>query len=781
MRTETEYNTRRVITQQPLIRDYPAVLLRGKWTIFGVTLLSLAGAFVFTKLRQPTYQASTAVMIQTRIAESGGLFIPAVGSAIVTNIRQNELEILRSQSLAESVARKLISQMFVDSTARQMIDIIRPAEDDKGKRTVATVEQVVKRLSASVDFVTVRESDVIKIIAKSKDAREAALLANTFTSEYYKRNVYKSREKSRALREFLQAQVGEQRFSLERLEGALQSYMENKGIVLLDEESRRMIEQLSQLEANRDATDITLQTLERTLAFYRLELPQQEMLLSNSIVTASDPYIRNLQDQLATLEVQRDVAVSKNPLLAGKEVFSDKLREVDQQIHSLQEKLKERTKGYIETLVPSPANVQDQVSANPSAYLRQVKQRILETQVEIQALTAKKEALNRVITEYEKQFEKIPGKSIQYARLERGRQSTEKLFIVLNDKLNEANISEQSQFGHIDIIDQAAIPADPSSPNLFLNVAIGVALGFFFSIVIVVGREYRDVRIHTPEDLKLKGYMPAAVVTIMDAEIKRLDGNRVLSRYGRPVDPHLLTLADSFSPVAEAYRKLRTTVQFDRADRRPQTILVSSANSGEGKSTSAANLAIAYAQAGLMTLLVDCNLRRPRQHGMFDVFQAPGLMELLTGRAGYDKVVQMTAQNHLHILCSGSSVAYPAELLSSDQMKDLLEQAKIEYDVIILDSAPILSVADASILSTLVDCTIVVVAAGRTRMEELERSLEIVSAVSPAMPKCVLNMFDQQRAYGISYKRSGYGYYGDANGRRRTRKHDATSTEEKTI
>ncbi|MBI5470758.1 MAG: polysaccharide biosynthesis tyrosine autokinase [Ignavibacteriae bacterium] len=778
MRTETEYNLRRVQAHQPLIRDYPAVLLRGKWIILGVTFLSLVAAFVFTKLRQPTYQASTAVMIQTRIAESGGLFIPAVGSAIVTNIRQNELEILRSQSLAESVARRLIRQMYIDSSARQMIDIILPAEDDKGKRTVASVEQVVKRLSTAVDFVTVRESDVIKIIAKSKDAREAALLANTFTAEYYNRNVYKSREKSRTLREFLQTQVNEQRTNLDRLEGALQSYMEKKGIVSLDEESRRMIEQLSQLEANRDATDISLKTIERTLSFYRMELPQQERMLANSIVGASDPYIQNLQGQLASLEVQRDVAISKNPLLAGKEVFSDKLREVDQQIQSLQEKLRLRTKDYIETLVPSPANVQDQASINPSAYLRQVKQRILETQVEIQALTAKKEALNRVVAEYEEQFEKIPGRNIQYARLERGRQGTEKLFIVLNDKLNEANISEQSQFGHIDIIDQAAVPTDPSSPNLLLNLALGFALGFFMSIVIVVGREYRDVRIHTPEDLKLKGHFPAAVVTNMNSEIRRFDGNRVLSTYGRPVDPHLLTLADSFSPVAESYRKLRTTVQFDRADKRPQSILVSSANSGEGKSTTASNLAVAYAQSGLMTLLVDCNLRRPRQHGIFDVYQTPGLTELLTGRAGYDNVVQMTAQDHLHILCSGSAIAHPAELLSSDQMKDLLEQAKVEYDVIVLDSPPILSVADASILSTCVDCTIMVVAAGVTRMEELERSIEMFGAVSSSLPKFVLNMFDQQRAYGISYKRSGYSYYGDA--KRKKRRSERTSTEQKT-
>jgi capsular exopolysaccharide synthesis family protein len=773
MRSENESSTARSAIHQPLIRDYPAVLLRGKWVIIVVAFFTLLAAFVFTKLREPTYQASSAVLIQTRVAESGGLFIPSVGSAIVTNIRQNELEILRSQSLAEAVARRLARQLFIDSLAQERIGIVLPAKDDKSGRTVASVEQIVKRLAVVVDFVTVRESDVIKIVAKSKNPREAALLANVFTSEYYDRTVYKSREKSRALREFLRAQVSDQRSNLERLEGSLQSYMEAKGIVSLDEESRRMIDQLSQLEANRDVSDISLQTAERTLASYQEELPHQEQILAKSIGGASDPYIRSLQEQLAALEVQRDIAVSKNPLLSGKEVFSDKLREIDEQVKALQDKLNGRTKEYIKTIVPG-TSTPDQANASPGAYLRQVKLKIIETQIEIQALRSKRDALNRTITEYEKQFERIPGKSIAYARLERGRQSAEKLFIVLNDKLNEATISEQSQFGHIDIIDHATVPIDPSSPNMMLNLAVGLSLGIFLGIIIVVGRELRDIHIHTPEDLRVKGFMPSAVVVRMDAEIRRLQDKKRMSKYGRPVDEHIITLVDSFSPVAEAYRKLRTNVQFDRVDRRPQTVLVSSPNRGEGKSTTAANLAVAFAQTGRSTLLIDANLRRPTVQKMFDLFQSPGLTDLLMDKVGYDRVVQVTTQRHLHVLCAGSLPNNPSELLGSDKMRDLVEQAKIEYDVIVLDSPPVLSVADASVLSTMADCSILVIAAGSTRMEELERSLEMLSTVGAGIPKYVLNKFDQRRAYGVSYTRSGYGYYGIGDRSKRAKEQDIT-------
>lgn len=755
-----------MVTSQPVIRDYPAVLLRGKWIILATTLFSLIAAYIVTKLLPRTYQTSASILIQTRIAEQGGVFVTSAGASIATNIRQNELEILRSKSLAEAVARRLIRQMYLDTAAQEKIQIIQPAGEAAGQRTVATVEQVMKRLQGAVDFATVRESDVIKVIAKSRSPREAMVLANVYTEEYYNRNVYKSREKSRTLREFLEKQTSEHRLNLERVESALQSYMENKGIVMLDDESRRMIAQLSELEANRDATEVTIQTLERTLASYRREVPMQEQLLARSLSGGDDPYIRDLQAQLATLEVQRDVAVSKNPTLAGKEVFSDRLREIDEQIRTLKQNLQARTRDYISSLMPSAVS-NDQSNQAPGAYLRQVKQKMIETEIELESLRARKDALIRTITEYERQFERIPGKSVQYARLERNRLSAEKLFLVLNDKLNEATIAEQSQIGYVDIIDHAALPLDHASPNTLLNLAIALALGLFLGITFVLAREYRDVHIHTPEDLQGKGFAVSGVIMRMDSELKRLEGNRLLSRYGRPLDPHLITLADAFSPVAEAFKKLRTVVQFDRSDRRPQVILVTSPNTGEGKTTIVANLAAAFAQNGKMTLLVDSNLRKPQLHVMFDLFQAPGLADLLTDKVGYDKVVQLTTQSHLHILCAGTLPNNPTELLNSERMRDLVEQARLEYDVIIFDSPPVLSVADASILSTLADCSIVATAAGITRMEELERSLQIIGAVSSAVPKYVLNKFDERRAYGVSYARSGYDYYGERAKRKR--------------
>ena len=227
-------------------------------------------------------------------------------------------------------------------------------EDQPAGATLAPLEVVSGRVSGAVDFDPVRESDIITITAKSKNAREAALLANTFAEAYRDRNIYMSRAKSRSFREFLEAQAREKRRLLEETEGSLQDYMEKQGVVSLDDESKRMIDQLAQLEATAGCDrDIALKELENTLASYQEQLPQQETNLARVVGEASDTYIKQMQEQLAQLEVQRDMTVVQNPSSAGREILNEKVKEIDQQIASLRLKLQKRTDDFLRTLTPS--------------------------------------------------------------------------------------------------------------------------------------------------------------------------------------------------------------------------------------------------------------------------------------------------------------------------------------------------------------------------------------------------------------------------------------------
>jgi len=208
--------------------DPLAVLYRGKWIVLGVFVVVFATVFILTFRMKPSYTATSSVLIDTKQAPST-LFQGLPGRALT--ITENELQILQSNSLAEDVARRLLEQKYVDPANEVPIPIIQPSEGDTSQRLVATVEQVVARLAKSVQFKSIRDSDIIKITVTSQNPQEAALIANAYAKAYYDRNVYMSRIKSRSFREFLGAQAKVKHEDLRKAEEAVQDYMQPKRLL----------------------------------------------------------------------------------------------------------------------------------------------------------------------------------------------------------------------------------------------------------------------------------------------------------------------------------------------------------------------------------------------------------------------------------------------------------------------------------------------------------------------------------------------------------------------
>lgn len=745
------------VPHERTLQDYLAIILRGKWIVFGVFLAVLGATILFTKLVDPVYKASAQVLLNTKELQST-IFLDAVRPDGVKNITQNELAILNSTSLADTVAQRLIDQKYLDPASRRPIPCTVPPEEDGTPDSLMLLKEVSGYVSEAIDFDPVRESDVITISAKSKDPAEASLIANTFAESYRDRNIYMSRAKTRSFREFLDAQAASKKRELNDIENNLQAYQEKQGIVSLDDESKSVIDKLSQLESQRDAADVDLKKLRNTLASYQDQLPQQETNVARNMAEASDPYIRLLQEQIAKLEVQRDVTMAQNPSSVGREILNDKVKEIEGQIAQLTARLQKRTDTFLSNLTPQSGSGQDAAS-----YLKSVKQKIIENQIDINSVEAKKKALEEVIQQYERQFDRIPQKSMELARLQRARQSDEKLYLMLQEKFNEANITEQSNIGYIEIIERAGIPVRPSSPKLLINLAIGIVLGLGMGLVVVFVKELVDVRIQSPEELKRLGHTPLAAVVGMDHELQKLtSGGKIVGGQGgkKGLDSHLITYSYPFSSVAESYRQVRTHLQFAKQGTMPHVILISSPAPGEGKSTTAANLAIAVAQNGRKVLLVDGDLRKPILEQLFGVKKEPGLSELLTGRATLSGAIQKTLVENLSIMVCGAIPPNPAEVLGSEKMRGLIEQVRSDYDVVLLDSSPLLAVTDPSVLTTLADGVIIVVSAGKTRQEELQHSVELVESVGGRILGVVLNNLDLKRAYGVYYRKARGGHYG---------------------
>jgi tyrosine-protein kinase Etk/Wzc len=740
----------------PQSRDNLAVILRGKWIILLplIVVTLLAGLYVIAV--KPVYEATASVVIGAKGRE-GVLPFSFDGVAGLNKIN-NEMEILRSQSLAQSVVKTLLTKQTFIEGGKERFPIIETLSEDESRIVVAPVAVVMERLANNVDFKPIRESDVIRISAQSTDPREAAVLANVYAEAYVERNISTSRSRSQAVREFLQFQAQSKKEYLDSTESALKQYMRTSGTVALDDKTKSVVEQLSRLEASRDGIDVDMSSRQKTLDSYRAELARQEPAVARNIGESNDSYIRLLQDQLARLEVQRDVVIAQNPSLKGGQIYDEKLKEIDSQIISLKEKLQDRTAGFLKTIVPS---VPGEGSAG---YLAQTRQKVIEQQIELEGLAARKRALNVVIADYEGQFGLIPQKSIDLAKLQRARLSSEKLYLLVEEKYNEAAITEKSEFGYISVIDSALVPTKPVSPNVLRTMILAVLAGLGFGIVVVFLRERLNGRVQTPEDLRRFNFANVSTVGKIVPGMKKKGKHSVQGTSRRSINLQLIAFHNPFSFLGESYRILRTNLQFANQDRPLKSILVTSASPAEGKSTTVANLAITFAQAGKRVLLVDADMRRPVQHKFFNLPRNPGLSEYLLGTTQFENVVGRQILQNLDIICSGAASPHTADIWGSRGLREFMTLVEQSYDIVLLDSAPLLAVADTKMQATEVDGIVLVISSGKTSMPEVERAKEGLDSVGGNILGVLLNNFDPQKGYGYfgAYRRSYQAYdYGE--------------------
>ncbi|MGY3128172.1 succinoglycan biosynthesis transport protein ExoP [Agrococcus sp. UYP33] len=291
-------------------------------------------------------------------------------------------------------------------------------------------------------------------------------------------------------------------------------------------------------------------------------------------------------------------------------------------------------------------------------------------------------------------------------------------------------------------VERATVPQTPVSPRPMLNVALGALLGLALGIAIALLREVLDTRIRDERGLKLVTELPVVGSMTFDPKAKQ-----------RPLVVH----SDPLSPRSEAYRTLRTNLQFVEVDGRSRTFVVTSSTPSEGKSSTAANLALALADAGETVILIDADLRKPKVAEYMNIDGSVGLTDVLIGRAELVDAVQMWGESSLYVLPSGQIPPNPSELLGSKSMQALITQLETEFDWVLFDAPPLLPVTDAAVLSRNTAGAIMVVASGRATRHQLDVALGMLENVDAPVAGVVLTMLPAKaaNAYGA------YGAYGE--------------------
>lgn len=756
-------------TDEISIRDIIDVLIRGRW-IVAITLLAvLIPVGIYTAMLPNEYRASSIVLLHVDASSNLSNVLPGFSATANTNpwrmgnrALTNELFVLRqSLFLSERVAGRLMALGTTPSGAPLTV----LEEPEQG---VLTQQFVALRLLNS--YITFSDQaadyDGIFMNAESTNPEEASLIANIYAEEYLQRTREASRSSVVASREFLQGQVDSLRGEVGEREEAVRGFMTREGAVRLDEEASFIVSRLASLQAERDNALIEAQMRQSTANSLRSEIQRIEPLLAQRFASGYEVRIQELRQTLGERQASLERIYLRNPELRTSASPPSEVAGLRREIESLEAQIRNLSDRLFQEAIAVGGVDAAGEGLRQAAQLRR---QLIEEEITLSGLQAQASVIGQRIGGYEADLSRIPTQSIELARLTRDRQSSERLLQALGERLQETTVAEQSDLGFAELIRPALTPRDPVRPRRALNMMLGMLLGMMAGVALAFVRIGMDHRLHRPDDLRKHGYPVLGVVPNMDDLVKEeFNGADTVTIDGRDLDTRLVTLLSPLSTASESYRALRTAVQFSRPDVVVQTILVTSAEPADGKSTTAINLAVTMAQAGRKVLLVDADLRKPASHKKLGMERRPGLVEALFNESdSKNKALKThsTAIDNLELLPAGTSAPNPSELLGSKSMRDFIVRLRDQYDIVIFDTPPVLAATDAVLLSTQCDATILVAAAGETKDFEFDMARESLLGVGAKIIGVVLNRFDLTKAYGYRYRyvsaykdKYGYGY-----------------------
>lgn len=755
---------------QPGLGDYLGILRRRRWAIFLIAPLVPLAVLGVSLWMTPVYEAT--VTLQITDPQSAPLFKELEVLSPRPDFLASEIEFLKSRTVAEDVVRQLRLDRKVEAAAGAASVIAGPIEvegwvqpgtytlrftdaegsfealDPDGRRlgvgkrgapfkagglsftpaegqakkgdevriSLRDFQEAVGGLQGRTKVAPVRNTNVVHVKIRVQDPKEAAETANAIAENYIKSTVKRRAQQALSTREFVQRQLEPQREELRRSEEALSRYKTEKGVLTVSEEGDRVLRQVTSVEVERAKVQSQRQAAEAILG--RLQSGRQNSSRP-LVISAGDlpfPVLTDLAQRLTQMELE----------LAG-------LRQAYTERHpSVQ---------YLEAKIQEAGTRLNQ-----------------EAHAAVNSLRERERAMAGILRQYEGEMKGLPQAELGLVGLLRTARVNQELYTFMLQKQEEARIAEASTIGSARVIDSAIPPKRPVIPRTGLNLLLGGIMGLVLGVGLALLQERLDRSVRSVRELEERANLPVFGVI---PQIPNGVPNGHLHRTGSPDPLFLITQIGPRAPALEAYRSLRTNIQFAAVEDAPRSFLLTSSGPGEGKSLTVANLAIALAQMRGRVLLVDSDLRRPVLHHLFGVPRETGLTDVLVGSLAWREAVCATGVPNLDLLPSGHLPPNPPDLLGSTRMKSLIQEATAQYDMVLLDSPPALPFADASTLASIVDGVFLLVRVGVTTPEAVLRTKSMLEAVRGRILGAVLNGASLEEGFGLSryYSYHLYNYY----------------------
>jgi capsular exopolysaccharide synthesis family protein len=784
---ETVENKRSVI-------EYLNIIYKRLPIILAMTIITTAVVAFYMYRQQSVYEARTEMVIEPRKPKPQEKQATYINFGNDINYYNTQLQLLQSPELMRDVVIRLGLQREPNLFGVQnkgfisKLGTIVSGEKEVQSSEVSSSLPVIAQTGAD-DTVQI-DQVILSPEEKSRVNKYAAILLGGLRVD--------QKEKTSIVNIFVQSTNAD--LAAKVADKTAELFIE-KDIERSTQGAKKSLEDLTKSIEDLKTT-VDVKDKERIAYLKNRSLPLQENggdLTAQRLTTLSGQWLTAIDDR-RKLEAKHDAAVRANsrgegltiPELSDNKIaenemrlnierkakLQDQMRLIDKDIQDAEAKLSQLRAKYTDEM-PENKSVISQI-----AKLEQIKEKTnkeVSQLIENESRKIETKAVGGVLVGLKSQLEAAQGREAQlqtaYARevasanqqgqdvtslttLTREIQTQRTLLDTLTQKQKETELAlTSSRPDNLIISNHAQKPMEPVGPNRKRNTLIAFLISLAAGIGLAFLLDYLDDSVRTSDDIGRYLGLPTLALIPHQTNNDKRKLNTASAKNGYASSMALVSLEDNRSAVAEAYRHLRTSLLFSSAGKPPQTILVTSSQPAEGKTTTAINTAITLAQGGADVVIIDCDLRRPRLHSHFGLENGNGLTNYLSGEKNTDNLLKpYTNLPRLKVITSGPIPPNPAELLSSAEMKNLLQFLKGNYKHVIIDSPPAISFTDAAILSTLVDGVILVAMAGKSSIHLIRRFKQRLATIGARIYGVVLNGV---KLNSVEYNYYGYGYTSD--------------------
>ena len=694
--------------QESSLREYLRVLIKRKWLVISCVVGIFAVVAVASLRQTPIYEAYG----QIAVNKSDSNLITFKDNVQVVDYDPNDLDtevhIIQSDLLALQVIRQLNLDKrpefggHPDQTQGNLV--ADPLQTDS-RRT----SSVLGSFRGNLHVTLIPNTRIIEIHYTSTDPQLAASVVNTLAATYVEQNFKTKFESTMQASDWLSKQLIDLQMKVETSQEKLVRYQKEHEILGNDEKQNITTEKLDEL--NKELTVAESDRMQKE-AVYRQTQSNDPLVVASAILAeaggSTSPLLDKLREQEAALKIQvAEINTQFGPSYPKVAQLNNQIKEIDHQLQTETNKAVDHFRGQ---------------------YL---------------AALQRENLLHDSFEKQKQEANKLNESAIEYSLLKRDVESNRTLYEGLLEKLKEAGVTAGLRSNNFRILSAARTPYSPVEPNIPRNLAFALVLGIISGVGLAFLLENMDNTVRTPEQAQALSALPSLGMIPLGSKTTSHGSRNRLALTSSKEAVETVTQVRPQSQMAESYRALRTSLLLSNLGAPPKVIMVTSARPQEGKTTTSINTAIVLAQKGVRVLLIDADLRRPSIHKTLGMGPRSGLSNVLTGSATLQQtIVTSPVLQNLFILPAGTAPPNPAELLASSNMKDLVAELRGQYDHIVVDTPPTLSVTDAVVLSSRADATILVIRSGQTTKQALRRSRDILMQVNAHVAGVLLNAVD---------------------------------------